>query len=151
MWPQIEPAVIKDGFVVSQTNTARNVSITPIDFSTLPEGFTVAEETATEGDIYNYTLTVDGVEFLLSKMASGTKSVTFVADNISDAQQQELLNELESYIKIYDSVYNVPADVLNGWVTWSGVDCRYELSAKNSSAVTDDVTEKLLEVLKNMR
>lgn len=151
MWPQIEPAVIKDGFVVSQTNTARNVSITPIDFSTLPEGFTVAEETATEGDIYNYTLTVDGVEFLLSKMASGTKSVTFVADNISDAQQQELLNELESYIKIYDSVYNIPADVLNGWVTWSGVDCRYELSAKYSSAVTDDVTEKLLEVLKNMR
>lgn len=51
MWPQIEPAVIKDGFVVSQTNTARNVSITPIDFSTLPEGFTVAEETATEGDM----------------------------------------------------------------------------------------------------
>lgn len=151
VWPQIETAVVKDGFVVSQTGAARSGLITPIDFDALPEGSTVVEETTAEGEIYTYTLNVDGVEFLLSKMAPGAKSVTFVADDVSDAERQELLNGLESYIKVYDSVYDIPADALNGWVTWSGSDCRYELAAKDSSAVTDNVAEKLLEVLKSMR
>ena len=150
-WSQIETAVVKDGFVVSQTGAARSGSITPIDFDALPEGSTAVEKTTAEGEIYTYTLNVDGVEFLLSKMAPGAKSVTFVADDVSEAERQELLNGLESYIKVYDSVYDIPADALNGWVTWSGSDCRYELAAKDSSAVTDNVAEKLLEVLKSMR
>ena len=41
VWPQIETAVVKDGFVVSQTCAARSGSITPIDFDALPEGSTV--------------------------------------------------------------------------------------------------------------
>lgn len=91
-WLQIETAVVKDGFVVSQTGAARSGSITPIDFDALPEGSTVVEKTTAEGEIYAYTLNVDGVEFLLSKMAPGAKSVTFVADDVSEAERQELRN-----------------------------------------------------------
>ena len=43
-WSQIETAVVKDGFVVSQTGAARSGSITPIDFDALPEGSTVVEK-----------------------------------------------------------------------------------------------------------
>ena len=52
----------------------------------------MVEKTTAEGEIYAYTLNVDGVEFLLSKMAPGAKSVTFVADDVSEAEQQELRN-----------------------------------------------------------
>lgn len=37
VWPQIETAVVKDGFVVSLTGAARSGSITPIDFDALPK------------------------------------------------------------------------------------------------------------------
>ena len=47
-WLQIETAVVKDGFVVSQTGAARSGSITPIDFDALPEGSTVVEKTTVE-------------------------------------------------------------------------------------------------------
>ena len=48
VWPQIEIAVVKDGFVVSQTGAARSGSITPIDFDALPEGSAAVEKTTAE-------------------------------------------------------------------------------------------------------